>query len=380
MRAAQAGRPGTSRRALLRGGLAAAMAPAFAGLLSACGGDEEGGGAGGEELNAILWAGFFEKSLPGFEKLHGIDVKVRNQVDPIQTANLLKASPGEYDVVVFGPFNTPLISQDLVEPPDLSRIRAGWDAQYPYFRDMWKPEVFAPEAFGGVAYAPTYQWGSTVLAWNTDRISGTPRSWSIMADPAYRGKTAFNDQAAEMYGTLAVALGTDPDVYTQADLASTNELAAQWFDNAKTLWSTGDDVKQLMAQEEVLVAHIWDGTARQLVKEGYPIAYTYPEEGVRGYTDSVGIVKGTESLDAAYDFVNLSMSKEFGIQLATDTLWTSGNQDASEALDPETKRIMRIDEMGEMLADGKIKMQKPGPDDFASLDEWWSGLKLEHQA
>jgi spermidine/putrescine transport system substrate-binding protein len=244
---------------------------------------------------------------------------------------------------------------------------------------MWDPKVFAPASFEGKVWAPIYQWGSTVLAWNTKRITEQPKSWSIMADPRYKGRTAFNDQAVEMYGSLAVALGRDPDVYSAADLQATNELAHRWFDNAKTLWSTGDDIKQLMAQEEVWVAHIWDGTARQLVKEGYPIDFTYPVEGVRGYTDGVGIVKDTKRLDAAYEFVNFAMSVDFGVQLASETLWSSGNQRAADALDPKTKQIMRADEMATMLADGKIKMQKPGPEDFAALDKWWGALKLDHQ-
>jgi spermidine/putrescine-binding protein len=379
--ALQVPRPqGLTRRQLVQRGAALAMLPAVGGLLAACGSKDSADGASGPApLNTILWAGFFENSLPGFEKQHNIKVTNRNQVDPIQTASLLNASPGQYDIVIFGPFDTPEVSQGLVIPPDLDRIRNGWDAQYPYFRRMWDPKVFAPESYGGKVWTPIYQWGSTVLAWNTKRIPDAPKSWSIMADPAYKARTSFNDQAAEMYGTLAVALRRNPDAFSPADLDATNGLADRWFDNAKTLWSTGDDIKQLMAQEEVWVAHIWDGTARQLVKEGYPIDFTYPVEGVRGYTDGVGIVKDTPHLDAAYDFVNFATSKEFGIALASDTLWATGNQQAADALDPKIKQIMRVDEMAKMLETGKIMLQKPTPDDFAALDKWWSAQKLKHQ-
>jgi spermidine/putrescine-binding protein len=368
---------GATRRQFLRGSLALATLPVVGGVLAACGGKGSSGGA--TPLNTILWAGIFDKSLPWFEQQYNITVNNRPQVDPIQSANMVKAQPGEIDLVSFGPFDSPFVYDDLAIPLDMDRIKESWDVQYPYFRTMWDPKVFAPASFGGKVYQVPYQWGSTVLAWNTKRITDPPNSWSVMADPAHKGRTSFNDQAAEMYGTLSIALGRNPNSFAQVDLDATNELADRWFDNAKTLWSTGDDIKQLMAQEEVWVAHIWDGTARQLVKEGYPIDYTYPVEGVRGTVDGPGIMKTAEHIDAAYDFVNFSMSKRFGVEMGENTLYASGNQQVAEALSPQTRQIMRIDEMGKLLDNGKMAFQRLAAEDFAAIDKWWSALKLKHQ-
>ncbi len=373
------GLPRPTRRQLLRGGAALAMAPAVGGLLAACGGGSDKGSAT-TELHTILWAGLFDQSLPWFEKENNIKVVNTPQVDPIQSANMVKSQPGAIDVVSLGPFDSPFVYDGLAVPLDLDRIKPAWDVQYPYFQELWKPDVFAPESFGGKVYHVPYQWGSTVLAWNTKRVKDTPKSWSIMADPAYKGRTAFNDQAAEMYGTLALAQGGDPNDFAESSLAATNELAARWFDNAKTLWSTGDDVKQLMAQEEVWVGHIWDGTARQLLKEGYPIDYAYPTEGVRGSVDGPGIMKGSENVDAAYEFLNFSMSTKFGVEMGEATFYASGNQQVADELTSKTREIMRIDEMGRLLQAGKMPIQKLEAEDFATLDKWWSGLKLEHQA
>ncbi|MFT4009014.1 MAG: extracellular solute-binding protein [Nocardioidaceae bacterium] len=331
-------------------------------------------------LNAILWAGIFDQSLPWFEKENNIKVNLRPQVDPIQSANMVKAQPGSIDVVSFGPFDSPFVYDDLAIAVDRDRIADSWDVQYSFFQKMWEPEVFAPESFGGKVYNVPYQWGSTVLAWNTEKVKGTPDSWAVLGDTKYKGRTSFNDQAAEMYATWALTLGQDVNSFADADFDATTELAGEWFANAKTLWSTGDDIKQLMAQGEVWVAHIWDGTARQLVKEGYPIEYAYPKEGVRGTVDGPGIVKGAEHVDAAYDFMNFAMSERFGVEMGKNTFYASGNKNVAAALDDETREIMRIDEMGKLLESGKMAFQKLQSDDFAALDKWWTQLKLENQS
>jgi spermidine/putrescine-binding protein len=369
---------GTSRRQFIQRSAALAVLPALGGLLAACGKDSGNGGA--TPLNTILWAGIFDKSLPWFEQQSNIKVNNRPQVDPIQSANMVKAQPGAVDVVSFGPFDSPFVYDGLAIPLEPDRIRESWDVQYPNFRSMWDPKVFAPASFGGKVYHVPYQWGSTVLAWNTNRVKEKPQSWSALTDPQYKGRTSFNDQAAEMYGTLAIALGRNPNEFTDADLNATNELAARWFENAKTLWSTGDDIKQLMAQEEVWVAHIWDGTARQLLKEGYPIDYAYPVEGVRATVDGPGIMKDAKHIDAAYEFLNFSMSKRFGVEMGENTLYASGNQQVADALSPQTRQIMRIDEMSTLLTNGKMKFQKLAAQDFAAVEKWWSALKLEHQS
>lgn len=369
-----------SRRHFLQGSAALVGAPLLSSLLVSCSGGGRGGGGGGTTtLNAVLWAGIFDQSLPWFQDENDIKVNLIPQVDPIQSANMVRSQPGEIDIVSFGAFDSPMVYDGLAVELDRDRITEAWDVQYEYFQQMWDPKVFAPEEFDGNVFNVPYQWGSTVLAWNTKEVSGTPDSWSIMTDPAYKGKTAFNDQAAEMYATWAVALGQDVNSRAEADVAAINGLAAEWFANARMLWSSGDDIKQLMAQGEVVVAHIWDGTARQLIAEGYDIEYAYPVEGVRGTVDGPGIMVGSENVDAAYDFINFSMSERFGIEMGETTFYASGNKNVAEALNPETREIMRIDQMGELLESGKFSFQKLQAEDFAELDSWWTDLKLEHQ-
>ncbi|MFT4009017.1 MAG: PotD/PotF family extracellular solute-binding protein [Nocardioidaceae bacterium] len=369
---------GTSRRGFLQLGAATVATPILGGLLSACGGGD-GASSDKRALNTILWSEQYELSKP-FEEKFGIKIRNRNAVDPVQSANMVKASPGEFDVVSFGPFDSPEVYDNMALPLDPDRIKDSWDALYPYFQTMWDPAKFAPSTFDGQTYHISYQWGSTVLAWNTKRIKETPKSWRIMMDPKYKGKTSFNDQSGDAYATMRLSMGKEPNAYTAADFKETEETAGQWFENAKTLWSTGDDIKQLMVQEEVWVAHIWDGTARQMLKEGYPIDYTYPEEGVRGSVDGPGIMKGSKNIDDAYDLCNYMMTEEFGIRMGEEMFYASGNRHVADKLKPDTQKIMRLDQMGKLLSDGKLILQKMQGPDFEALDAWWRKMKLKFQA
>lgn len=149
---------------------------------------------------------------------------------------------------------------------------------------------------------------ATVIAYNT--ILGSPvQSWKELADlsprqlvmpsPNYSGAAAYN-------------LG----VFTR-----TNQIGWEWYERlqaAQTMLTPGNGgVLQAVASGERPYGIIVDFMAIRAQLEGSPIAVVYPDEGVPLITEPVGIVKGTQNLEAAQAFVDFLLSEQ-GQTLAAD--------------------------------------------------------------
>ena len=276
--------------------------------------------------------------------------------------------------------NSPQVSAGLMQPLDVEQVKAAWDGLHPYFREIWDPKVLAPESFGGKVYHITFYWGSAVLAWNTDAVTGKLDSWQALADPKYKGKTALLNQATEMFGALSLMLGKDLNHADEAQLKETKELALKLIGNQRTFWSTGDDLKQLLSAGDVAVAYCWDGIARALVKEGKPVDFAYPKEGVRGWIDGPGIIKDAPHPNAAVAFINYVCGEPAaGVELAKQFSYAPASVSALAALDEATKAALRVDELNELLGGGKLKLNRFEAADFQKIGNWWSDIRSSIQ-
>lgn len=360
-----------SRREFLRlAALVGLSLPAASAILAAC-----RPAATEKEVNVISWAQEWENAFEPFQKETGVTVNNTFQSDPLETTNKLKASPATFDVVSYGPFDSPQVPAGVMQALDLDRVKEAWDSLHPFFRDIWKPEVFAPKEYGGNVYHLTFYWGSTLLAWNTDVVGQEVDTWQVLWDPKYKGQVAVIDQATEMWGLLSIFLGLDLNNVDEAQMAKNKEQALALIPNLKSFWSTGDDIKQWMATGEVVVAAIWDGTARALVKEGYPIQFTFPKEGVRGWIDGPGLVKDAPHPNAAYAFINYVMRPEVGVQMADNFLYAPANLNSVKALSGSTRELILADKVDTFLSEGRFKLQKPKAEDFQKLGDWWSNIR-----
>jgi spermidine/putrescine transport system substrate-binding protein len=363
-----------SRRRFLRGASALAAAAPAAGLLGAvapAAADE----ALESEVNVISWAQEWEPVMDAFKTATGVTVNNTFQTDPTQTTAMIKASPGTFDVVSYGPFDSPQIAAGLMAPLDLDRVKQAWDGLHPYFREIWDPKVLAPASLDGKVYHLTFYWGSAVLAWNTDVVKGKLDSWQALADPKYKGKTSILDQSTEMYGAISLMMGKDLNHVDDAQLKETRDFALELIHNQRTFWSTGDDLKQLLSAGDVAVAYCWDGIARALVQEGKPVDFSYPKEGVRGWIDGPGIIADAPNPNAAAAFINYVCGEpRAGIEMAQNFYYAPANQGAMSGLNESTKALLRPDALDALLGEGRLRLNKFEATDFQKLGNWWSDI------
>ena len=122
--------------------------------------------------------------------------------------------------------------------------------------------------------------GATALLYNTEEVSAADaESLQIFTDPAYAGRTSLPDNVDDSFALAYLATGTtDWTQATQEDF----ERAAEWLrdahENARTYWTDGAELNQLMATGEVTVAWSWNESFVGLADEGHPVAFNREAE------------------------------------------------------------------------------------------------------
>lgn len=151
---------------------------------------------------------------------------------------------------------------------------------------------------------------STVIAYNTDLVSEAPTSWLQLTDAQTKDKTIM---PSPLYsGAAAYNLG----IFTRTD-----DLGWNFYENLKANGVTvgqgnGSALKGIQAGDQSY-AIIVDYLVNNAIKEGSPLALTYPEEGVPVITEPIALMKDADNEDAAKAFIDFVLSKE-GQELAAN--------------------------------------------------------------
>ena len=88
-----------------------------------------------------------------------------------------------------------------------------------------------------------------------------------------------------------------------------------------------------LASGESLMAHAWDGWCNYGTQANADIKFMVPKEGSDLWVDTMVVLKSSQNLDAAYQFVNFMLAKENHAWVAENILYKVPNRAAMESLD-----------------------------------------------
>ncbi len=282
---------------------------------------------------------------------------------------LRQGGVGKIDVVLPNlEYVQPAASQGLLQPIDTGRI-AAWNSLAPRLRD--DPSL----RLGGEAYGVPWVQGATSLAVNPD-VHPRPASWSVLWDPANKGKVAFFDDPSTAVMTAALYLGENPQ---QPDLAKIRRALLDLKANVKLFWSSADDWNKAYTSGAITMGNLWSGLAGTLQANGQKIDYIFPEDGTVVWCDTWGIVRDTPRLDLAYAWVNFATSKEYFVQWIShpgprQQLAVPGNTAAIDALPKASAAALLAEPLTHNT--GRVALQTGVPP--ATLKRWtqmWEDVK-----
>jgi putative spermidine/putrescine transport system substrate-binding protein len=200
-------------------------------------------------------------------KTLGLTVREETFDDGYQALRLQKdAGAVTYDIVQVPTFQAEIgLKEGLFGPLDYGVIDAG---EFP-------KSAAGPACIGFLA-------SSWVMAWNTNVYKDNPpKNWADFWDTKkFPGRRAMhNDSEAQMEIAL-MADGVAPkDVYTV--LASPEGIKravdklAELKPNIAVWWSSGSQSQQIMKDNEVDLAVMWNGRSEGLKEGGAPVDYTF---------------------------------------------------------------------------------------------------------
>lgn len=260
------------------------------------------GAAAAQELNILTWEGLAEDTwIDRFEQEHGVTVNPTYVGSNDEYMAALAAGDKRYDtVVIVSSLAQPAIKAGFVEPLDLDKI--------PNFSNV--SEGFQQVEFlqdGGTQYGVPTFWDIQPITYNADVVDDC--SFDVLFDERYKGRIAMWDDVSTI-GDVASDMGFE-DIWDLSDeeLEQVKQRMIEQKPLIRRYWSTGGEIIELMASGEVVATNSWSYITQALQEEGINAQQCAPERPT-AWLDSHFIVRGSDNVDLAHEFINFMISPQ----------------------------------------------------------------------
>lgn len=258
----------------------------------------------GERRTLVVsgWGGLWEQTVTEevykpFEERFNVDVVHSLNAGFAEALAKQRAEKGNPTIDVFltgGGFERIAADEGLLEDFDYEKMP---NLNSVYEGGIYKDQVVA-NSVAGVG-----------LVYHKERVPREPTSWYDLWDPDFS----------------PVAISDISDTYGRALFVGINTLEGGTIDNPEPGW---EKFKELMRTKKPIINQTTDDTtnaivargaalsvapnsrAIQLIKEGLPIGFVYPEEGGFAWGTYMGISSGTPNKDLAMEFINFWLDPE----------------------------------------------------------------------
>lgn len=167
----------------------------------------------------------------------------------------------------------------------------------------------------GLSAVP-YDYGTTGIAYNTNYVSeekAMEMGANLLLDPELKGKIGgWGGDWANRAWYGALQSGQDPNNIEDWDAVW--DKAREHRELVLKYWSSGAELMDLLAKEEIYVTEAWSGRVAALQAQGHPIAYMDPPNGL-AWMESMFVLKGSP-MEAAEELLNFMLEPETAIAVA----------------------------------------------------------------
>ncbi|MFL5403447.1 MAG: PotD/PotF family extracellular solute-binding protein, partial [Gemmatimonadales bacterium] len=296
---------------------------------SAAGGTDTTGAAVAElgpmekELHIYNWSDYIaEDTVPNFEKEFGVKVTYDTYESNEEMVAKLQAGAGGYDIVVPSGYIIPvMVATDLIAPINRKYI-TNFGNISPIFQNL-------PTDHGN-KYTVPWQWGTTGIAYRTDKIKTPLDSWSVFHDKRFGKKMTMMDDGREVIGAMLRYRGHSLNSINPTELAQAKADAVAAKKQLKAYISA--PVKAQLISGDVWISQLWNGDTTQAKAEQPNLGYVIPKEGCTIWGDSMCIPKSAPNKRAAHEWMNYILRPEVGAALSEATGYGTPNAAAAKVM------------------------------------------------
>ncbi|MFT6074250.1 MAG: spermidine/putrescine transport system substrate-binding protein [Yoonia sp.] len=322
-----------------------------------------GAAASQEQLNALVWCDHMDPELIApFEAMHNVTVNLREYEGTGAALALLDQSrPGDWDVLVIDGIDVfRAVDAGILAPLDADQLPI----------DDFFPEVVMEDVntVDGVTYAVTEKFGYNTISYNASKVDPADmESLATVWSEKYQDRISIYDYYLPVMGLAAISQGI-----ATADIGSDNLDAIG--DVMTTMRSRAASVAGVVAAQTALATGEVDivvgggeWLTAVLAEEQPELTWTIPSEGAVRWTQSIGVVEGTQQPDLALEFIKYIVSPEGQARLATSSCFWGmpANARAGDVLTDDQKAVLRWDQQPDYLVRTQLY---PAPDDALDSD------------
>lgn len=274
-------------------------------------------------VNLFTWAEYVPQSLlDNFTKQTGIKVNYDTYSSNEELMAKLQAGASGYDVIIPSDYTVAiLINQKLLEPLEMSKI-----PNFANIAESSKNLAFDP----GNQYSIPYQWGTTGLAINTEKVTRKITKWADLWDPAFKSELVMPDDYREVFGMALLTLGYDPNSIDPQELEQAKVKLLELKPNIKLYDS--DSPKTAILSGEVWMGMMWNGEAFLAQQENPAIDYICPDEGCSRWYDNLAVPVGAPHKEAAFALINFILDPQNSVEITLEYPYSNPNGNALELL------------------------------------------------
>ena len=251
------------------------------------------------------------------------------------------------------------VDAGVLLPIDTSRL-SNWPDVFPALQDL--PGVVVE----GKVYVVPADWGNSSITYRTDLIDIKPEeeSWGMLFDEKYKGRIATYDDYGDVLAAALVA-GYDKDQIWSLDdaaLAKVSKLLTKQAGLLRFYWDDETQVEQALASGELVAAYTWNDATENLKKQGVPVRFAQPKEGILTWICGLAWVKGgTASEQQVYDFIDAWLSPETGNYLITQYNYGHSNMKSFDKVSDETLADLNLPKDPSTMFDHSILWREMEP-------------------
>lgn len=265
---------------------------------------------GRRTLRLYTWYEYFAPGvITAFEQRHDCHVEIisyRNNEEMLD--RLRTEGAGFCDLIIPSSFCVlQMLREGLIVPIDHARcpsVRRNFDRAYAYT----VPED--PELCFAVPYAVCQ--AGFFCATNCIPRGLDINTWTVLGDPAVKGRISLLDEMRHVLGAALISLGYSVNSENEREIEAATDRVLAWAQNAR-IW-TCDDYKF-----EVMAGNIWIGQGYGAVVqtiiaggEDHPasekLTFVYPREGFIRTSDELAVSSGCRDADLAHAFLEFLYS------------------------------------------------------------------------
>ena len=317
-----------------------------------------------EEITVYNWDGDIPQPvLDAFTR--ETKVKINYQTFNSQEEAIANIRAGKvYDVVVIdGRFISLLTQEGLLKHLNYENL-----LNFKYISPNFRNLAYDPDN----RYSVPYSWGTTGLLVNSGMEHNQVQSWADLWDERYAGMVAVSvSYPREAIGLTLKSLGFSANSEKPDEVEAALGKLLQLRLNPSFLYTYYPDFGiAAMLSGKVLIAVGFSGDLLESQKNGLPVEYILPKEGLLLWGDTFVVPASSRHQKTAELFIDFLLRPEISAEIVNQKYYASANEAARPFVDPLILANRAIYPTDSMLLKAEI-IEALSPEGQRLLDETW---------